>query len=53
MLLTAEQQHLRGLSAAAGLRMRALLCNAAAPVQVDVDGKPWPLDAEGKPILKQ
>ena len=22
------------------------------PVQVDVEGKPWPLDAAGKPILK-
>jgi hypothetical protein len=22
------------------------------PVQVDVDGKPWPLDAAGKPIVK-
>ena len=22
------------------------------PTQVDVDGKPWPLDAAGKPVLK-
>jgi len=32
--------------------MLSLSQRESATVQVDVDGKPWPVNADGKPILK-
>ena len=47
-----EVMHSAGTARRASRWCRALSLQMVCSLQVTVDGKPWPLDASGKPILK-